>query len=147
MQCPFCKDADTKVIDSRLVAEQSQVRRRRECLKCEERFTTFETPELVMPHVVKNNGARVPFDESKLRSGILRALQKRPVSAEQVETLITHILHELRTMGEREVASSQIGELTMKGLKELDQVAYVRFASVYKSFADVGEFTSEVEQL
>lgn len=149
MQCPFCDHPDTKVIDSRLVAEQSQVRRRRECLepKCQERFTTFEVPELVLPRIVKSSGVREPFDEQKLRGGILRALEKRPVSTEQIEATINHLLHDLRTMGEREVSSEIIGELVMKALRSLDQVAYVRFASVYRSFTDISDFSQAIKQL
>ena len=113
MHCPFCSDQDTKVIDSRLVAEGDQVRRRRECLICKERFTTFETAELVMPRVIKSDGAREPFDEAKLRSGLLRALEKRPVDTEVVETSINRILHELRSSGEREVPSRLVGETVM----------------------------------
>jgi transcriptional repressor NrdR len=147
MHCPFCAAEDTKVIDSRLVAEGDQVRRRRECLSCEERFTTYEVAELVMPRVVKQNGNREPFDEDKLRAGLLRALQKRPVSVEDVEADINHIKHLLRATGEREIKSLVIGELVMEALKKLDQVAYVRFASVYRSFQDIAEFRDEIERL
>jgi transcriptional repressor NrdR len=147
MHCPFCAAEDTKVIDSRLVAEGDQVRRRRECLSCAERFTTYETAELVMPRVIKQNGNREPFDEDKLRAGLLRALEKRPVSVEVVEAEINHIKHALRATGEREVKSLVIGELVMAALKKLDQVAYVRFASVYRSFQDIAEFRNEIERL
>lgn len=147
MHCPFCAAEDTKVIDSRLVAEGDQVRRRRECLSCAERFTTYETAELVMPRVIKQNGNREPFDEEKLRAGLLRALEKRPVSVEVVEAEINHIKHALRATGEREVKSLVIGELVMAALKKLDQVAYVRFASVYRSFQDIAEFRNEIERL
>jgi transcriptional repressor NrdR len=147
MHCPFCAAEDTKVIDSRLVAEGDQVRRRRECLSCAERFTTYETAELVMPRVIKQNGNREPFDEEKLRAGLLRALEKRPVSVEIVEAEINHIKHALRATGEREVKSLVIGELVMAALKKLDQVAYVRFASVYRSFQDIAEFRNEIERL
>jgi transcriptional repressor NrdR len=147
MQCPFCNHADTKVIDSRLVSEESTVRRRRECLSCVERFTTFETPELNMPRVKKTSGFCAPFDEAKLRNGILRALEKRPVSTEQIEIMIKKILHALRTTGEREVSSRVIGELIMNELRELDPVAYVRFASVYRKFQDVSDFHNELQQL
>ena len=147
MHCPFCSDQDTKVIDSRLVAEGDQVRRRRECLTCKERFTTFETAELVMPRVIKSDGAREPFDEAKLRAGLLRALEKRPVDIEEVETSISRILHELRATGEREVPSRLVGETVMKELKRVDVVAYVRFASVYRDFQDVSEFQDEISKL
>jgi len=147
MHCPFCTAEDTKVIDSRLVAEGDQVRRRRECLSCAERFTTYEVAELVMPRVIKQNGNREPFNEDKLRSGLLRALEKRPVSVEDIEGAIVHIMHALRATGEREVKSLVLGELVMEQLKTLDQVAYVRFASVYRSFQDLAEFRDEIERL
>ena len=147
MHCPFCGADDTKVIDSRLVAEGDQVRRRRECLSCAERFTTYEVAELVMPRVIKQNGNREPFNEDKLRSGFLRALEKRPVSVEDIEDAINHIMHALRATGEREVKSLILGELVMEHLKTLDQVAYVRFASVYRSFQDLAEFRDEIERL
>ena len=147
MHCPFCAAEDTKVIDSRLVAEGDQVRRRRECLSCAERYTTYETAELVMPRVIKQNGNREPFDEEKLRSGLLRALERRPVSVEDIEADINQIKHALRATGEREVPSLVVGELVMESLKKLDQVAYVRFASVYRSFQDIAEFRDEIERL
>jgi transcriptional repressor NrdR len=147
MRCPFCSFDDTKVIDSRLVAEGSQVRRRRECLSCAERFTTFESAELLMPRVIKSNGSREPFNEDKLRNGFLRAVQKRPVSIEQVDTLITQIKHQLQSTGEREIDSRVIGELVMEALRQLDHVAYVRFASVYRSFQDLNEFRAEIDKL
>jgi transcriptional repressor NrdR len=147
MHCPFCAAEDTKVIDSRLVAEGDQVRRRRECLSCAERYTTYETAELVMPRVIKQNGDREPFDEEKLRAGLLRALERRPVSVEDIEADINHIKYALRATGEREVQSIQVGELVMESLKKLDQVAYVRFASVYRSFQDIAEFRDEIERL
>ncbi|HEX5339886.1 MAG TPA: transcriptional regulator NrdR [Gammaproteobacteria bacterium] len=147
MYCPFCSHPDTKVIDSRLAGEGAQVRRRRECEKCSERFTTFETAELVMPRIVKNDGTRVPFDEHKLRIGMMRALEKRPVSTEAVEAAIARIVHRLQVTGEREVQSLQVGELVMQELRQLDEVAYVRFASVYRSFQDANEFREEVERL
>ena len=147
MHCPFCKDSETKVIDSRLVAEGDQVRRRRECQACSERFTTFETAELVLPGVIKSNGRREPFDEEKLRSGIMRAIEKRPVSFETVESMINRIKHHLRATGEREVKTRDVGELVMNELRQLDDVAYVRFASVYRSFQDVDEFREEIERL
>ncbi|MGA0934356.1 MAG: transcriptional regulator NrdR [Pseudohongiellaceae bacterium] len=147
MHCPFCDAEDTKVIDSRLVAEGNQVRRRRECITCEERFTTFETAELVMPRLIKGNGNREPFNEDKLRAGILKALEKRPVSMEQVENSIAHVKHELRATGEREVPSKMVGEKVMNELKNLDEVAYVRFASVYRSFKDLNEFREEIDRI
>ena len=147
MHCPFCGEADTKVIDSRLVAEGDQVRRRRECLSCKERFTTFETAELVMPRVVKQDGTRQPFDEERLRSGMMKALEKRPVSIEEIEAAVNRIKFRLRAMGEREVKSLVIGEEVMAELRQLDKVAYVRFASVYRSFQDLNEFKEEIERL
>jgi len=145
--CPFCAAEDTKVIDSRLVADGVQVRRRRECLSCHERFTTYETAELVMPRIIKQNGNREPFDEEKLRAGFLRALEKRPVPVESIESVISQIKHSLRATGEREVNSRVLGELVMDSLKQLDQVAYVRFASVYRSFQDIAEFRDAIERL
>ena len=147
MFCPFCGDSETKVIDSRLVAEGNQVRRRRECQECGERFTTFETAELVLPRVIKTNGSRQPFDEEKLRNGILRAIEKRPVSLEMLESTLNRIKHKLRATGEREVKSRDVGELVMDELRQLDDVAYVRFASVYRSFQDVDEFREEIDRL
>lgn len=147
MHCPFCNTADTKVIDSRLVAAGGQIRRRRECVNCGERYTTYELPELVMPYVVKTNGTREPFNEEKLRGGLQRALEKRPVDAEQVEAAITRIKQALRSTGEREVPSRMIGEALMETLHELDQVAYVRFASVYRQFEDIEEFRAELDKL
>ncbi len=137
MHCPFCGAHDTKVIDSRLVAEGDQVRRRRECLACGERFTTFETAELVMPRLIKQDGSRQPFDEDKLRAGMQRALEKRPVSVERLEAAIGHIKHQLRATGEREIKSRVLGELVMAELQKLDEVAYIRFASVYRRFQDL----------
>ena len=147
MHCPFCNHSDTKVIDSRLAGEGRQVRRRRECLRCSERFTTFETPELVMPAVMKRDRRREPFDEQKLRAGMLAALRKRPVPAEAVEDAIERIVHKLQTYGEREVEASFIGELAMEELHTLDEVAYVRFASIYRSFHDITQFQEEIEKL
>jgi transcriptional repressor NrdR len=147
MFCPFCNADDTKVVDSRLVADGGQVRRRRECLHCGERFTTFELAELVMPRVIKTDGSRQPFDEEKLRAGLQRALEKRPVSSEQIEISISQIKHFLQVKGEREVASRIIGEEVMRQLRELDEVAYVRFASVYRSFQDISEFQAELNRL
>ncbi len=147
MHCPFCGHEETKVTDSRLAGGGAQIRRRRECLSCGERFTTFETAELVMPLVVKTDQRRVPFDEAKLRSGMVKALEKRPVSREAIDEAVSRIGHKLRSMGEREVASRVIGEMVMEELHHLDEVAYVRFASVYRSFQDVEAFRHEIEQM
>ena len=147
MHCPFCSADDTKVIDSRLVACGAQVRRRRECGECEERFTTYESAELLMPHVVKTNGVREPFNEEKLRSGLKKALEKRPVSTEQIEESIDQMKHRLRSSGEREIPSRSIGEAVMDALRELDAVAFVRFASVYRQFEDISAFRKELDRL
>ena len=147
MHCPFCSHDETKVIDSRLTGEGRQVRRRRECQQCGERFTTFETAELVMPRLIKRDQSREPFDETKLRNGMVRALEKRPVSMEAVEAAIARIIHALQTVGEREIPSRLVGEMVMEELRNLDEVAYVRFASVYRSFQDVTEFQDEIRRL
>jgi transcriptional repressor NrdR len=138
---------DTKVIDSRLASEGSQVRRRRECIECGDRFSTYETAELVMPRIVKSDGTREPFHEDKLLTGVLRALEKRPVNTEDVDAAISHIQRRLQSCGEREIQSRQLGEWVMEELRNLDQVAYVRFASVYRSFQDVSEFREEIDRL
>lgn len=147
MHCPFCNETDTKVIDSRLVADGAQVRRRRECATCHERFTTFESAELVMPRVIKQDGTREPFNEEKLRAGLQRALEKRPVSVEAIESSLQNVKHALQVLGEREIKSLLIGEKVMVELRSLDQVAYVRFASVYRSFQDISEFQQEIDRL
>ena len=147
MHCPFCSNEETKVIDSRLAGEGLQVRRRRECQSCNERFTTFETAELVMPHVVKRDGRREPFDEIKLRAGIMRALEKRPVKSEDVEESVGRIIHRLQTIGEREVTGRLVGGMVMEELHGLDEIAYVRFASIYRSFQDITEFQEEIQRL
>jgi transcriptional repressor NrdR len=147
MHCPFCGTHETKVVDSRLVAEGQQIRRRRECIQCHERFTTYETAELLMPRVIKTDGSRQRFDEDKLRAGIQRALEKRPVSIEEIEACITRIKQRLRATGERELPSREVGEAVMAELRKLDEVAYVRFASVYRSFQDIKEFREEIERL
>lgn len=147
MHCPFCGTYDTKVTDSRLVVEGDQVRRRRQCTECGERFTTYETAELVMPRVIKADGSRETFDEGKLRAGMLRALEKRPVSAEAIEAAVERIRQRLRARGEREVAALVVGEEVMQALKRLDQVAYIRFASVYRRFQDLDEFRAEIDRL
>ena len=147
MHCPFCGHVETKVTDSRLAAEGQQIRRRRECLACGERFTTFETAELVMPQVVKSDRTREPFVEAKLRSGMQKALEKRPVGNDAIDAAVAHISHKLRSLGEREVPARLIGELVMEELRHLDEVAYVRFASVYRSFQDVEAFHEEIARL
>ena len=147
MRCPFCDAEDTKVIDSRLANEGAVVRRRRECLSCSERFTTFETAELVMPKIVKNDGRREPFNEDKLRAGMVRALEKRPVSQEDIESAVGRIKKRLRATGDREVSAGTLGQWVMDELRDLDHVAYVRFASVYRSFEDINAFREEIERL
>ena len=147
MYCPFCGKQETKVIDSRLASEGAQVRRRRECLDCGERFTTFESAQLVMPRIIKSNGAREPFDDTKLIGGMMRALEKRPVESERVDAAISRLQHRMRASGEREIASRQVGEWVVNELRQLDQVAFVRFASVYRSFEDVNAFREEIERL
>jgi transcriptional repressor NrdR len=147
MHCPFCSHEETKVIDSRLAADGRQIRRRRQCLDCNERFTTFESAELVMPRLVKNDNSRQPFDESKLRSSMTRALEKRPVPSDELEESVERLIHRLRTMGEREVPSRLVGDLVMEELRALDEIAYVRFASVYRRFQDVTEFEEEIRRL
>ena len=147
MHCPFCGNEETKVIDSRLAADGRQIRRRRQCTACMERFTTFESAELVMRRIVKSDDRREPFDEEKMRESMHRALEKRPVSTDAFEEAVGRLLHKLRTMGERELPARLIGELVMQELRELDDVAYVRFASVYRSFQDITEFQEEIERL
>lgn len=147
MHCPFCQATDTRVVDSRLAGEGFTVRRRRECNVCKARFNTFEKPELKMPNIVKGDGRREAFNAEKLRSGVQRALQKRPVSTDQVEDAINNILRRLRATGEAEVQSLRVGEFVMEELRRLDQVAYVRFASVYRRFEDVKAFREEIERL
>ncbi|MBI3561912.1 MAG: transcriptional regulator NrdR [Gammaproteobacteria bacterium] len=147
MFCPFCGAEDTKVIDSRLTSDGASVRRRRECSGCSERFTTFETAELVMPRIIKSDGRREPFNEEKLRAGILRALEKRPVASDDIDAAINRIMKRIRTKGERDIASTEVGAWVMGELRHLDQVAYVRFASVYRSFQDVNAFEEVIERL
>lgn len=147
MQCPFCRADDTKVIDSRLVAEGDQVRRRRECISCMERFTTYEIVELSLPRLIKRDGSCVQFRDEKLRAGMLRALEKRPVRTEQVDAAVNRILNRLRASGERELETKVLGEWVMAELKALDEIAYVRFASVYRRFQDVNEFRDEIARL
>ena len=147
MQCPFCGDSDTRVIDSRLAGEGDSVRRRRECVACKERFTTFEMAELNLPRVIKSDGVREPFWEEKLSAGFLRALEKRPVDSEAIDAAMSRIKKRLLSLGEREIPSMKIGELVMDELQGLDHVAYVRFASVYKSFEDVNAFREVIDAL
>ena len=147
MYCPFCGHIETKVTDSRLAGEGRQIRRRRECLSCGERFTTFETAELVMPMVVKGDRSREVFDEAKVRAGMEKALEKRPVPREQIDEALSRITHKVRSLGDREVQSRAIGELVMDELQQLDEVAYVRFASVYRHFEDVEAFHEEIQRL
>ncbi|MEE8428209.1 MAG: transcriptional regulator NrdR [Gammaproteobacteria bacterium] len=147
MYCPFCGKQDTKVIDSRLASGGAQVRRRRECIDCGDRFTTYESAELLMPRMIKSDGTREPFNGDKLRAGLLRALEKRPVETENVEAAIQRIENRLSASGEREISTRQLGDWVMDELRDLDQVAYVRFASVYRSFQDVNAFREEIDRL
>jgi transcriptional repressor NrdR len=147
VHCPFCGHIETKVNDSRLAGEGRQIRRRRECLKCGERFTTFETAELVMPVVIKGDRARQAFDEAKLRAGMEKALEKRPVPREQIDEAVSRIVHQVRSLGDREITARAVGELVMEELRHLDEVAYVRFASVYRHFEDVEAFHDEIQRL
>ncbi len=147
MYCPFCGHVETKVNDSRLAAEGRQIRRRRECLSCGERFTTFETAELVMPMVVKTDNVREPYDEAKVRSGMEKALEKRPVSREALDEAVSRITHKVRIIGDREVPSRVVGEFVMEELQQLDEVAKVRFASVNRHFQDVEAFHEEIQRL
>ncbi len=145
MKCPFCKGHETQVVDTRESDEGDSIRRRRRCVSCEKRFTTHETVELRMPQVVKQNGMRSEFDTQKLRTSFSRALHKRPVSTELVDAAIDHVSQKIFALGEREIGSRQVGEMVMKELLKLDKVAYIRFASVYKSFQDVGDFADAVD--
>ncbi len=145
MKCPFCKGPDTQVVDTRESEEGDSVRRRRRCVSCEKRFTTYETVEMRMPQVVKQNGMRSEFDADKLRTSFTRALHKRPVSTELVDAAIDHVTQKVFALGEREIGSRQVGEMVMKELLKLDKVAYIRFASVYKSFQDVGDFSDAID--
>jgi transcriptional repressor NrdR len=147
MYCPFCYAEDTKVVDSRLVAQGEQVRRRRECLICQQRFTTFETAELILPMIIKRDGRRENFHLEKLRAGMQTALEKRPVSIDILDEALTNVLQKIRRCGEREVESRLIGEWVMQELYQIDHVAYVRFASVYKRFKDISEFREALEQM
>lgn len=147
MKCPFCSSFDTQVIDSRVSEEGDTIRRRRRCAACERRFTTYERVELVMPAVVKRNGTRVEFDINKLRGSLNLALRKRPVSTEDVDAAVARIQESLLVSGLREVGTGYLGELVMSELRKLDQVGYVRFASVYKSFEDIGEFVKAIDEI
>ncbi|HJU49138.1 MAG TPA: transcriptional regulator NrdR [Pseudogulbenkiania sp.] len=147
MKCPFCGNADTQVIDSRVSEDGASIRRRRRCLSCEKRFTTFETADVRMPQVVKSGGHRSEFDVERVRTSFLRALHKRPVPTALVDDAIDRICHRLLQLGEREVSSRQIGEMVMNELAKLDKVAYIRFASVYRSFQDVSEFSEAIKEI
>jgi transcriptional repressor NrdR len=147
MRCPFCQDTENKVIDSRESHEGSVIRRRRECLQCKRRFTTYERVEELHPLIVKKDGRREAFDREKLLSGLKKACEKRPVSADQLEHTVEAIERLLQGMGEKEVPSKVIGEEIMRRLRGLDEVAYVRFASVYRSFRDIAEFMNELQEL
>ncbi len=147
MRCPFCGESETKVVDSRLAHDGDQVRRRRECMSCGDRFTTYEYPELILPRVVKGSGSREQFSEEKLRTGIARSLEKRPVKTEMIEEAINRIKHQLIVAGEREVKSAKIGKLVLEELNNLDVVAYMRFASVYMDFNDLDSFRELIESI
>ncbi|WLF85135.1 transcriptional regulator NrdR [Moraxella sp. ZY210820] len=147
MHCPFCHTADSKVIDSRLVAEGRQIRRRRECNACGERFTTFESYDVLMPRVIKSNGTNEPFDEQKLRRSLMHALQKRPVTLDQIDVAVGDIQSKILRIGERDIRSRTIGEIVMESLYSLDEVAYIRFASVYQDFQNLDVFLQNIEQL
>ncbi|MDH3343566.1 MAG: transcriptional regulator NrdR [Gammaproteobacteria bacterium] len=147
MHCPFCSEPDTRVIDSRLSNDGVQVRRRRECVACSERFTTYESAELNMPRIVKSDGSRVPYSDEKMRAGVMRALEKRPVDTEQVEDALNRVKHKLMSAGVREVTSSKLGNWVMEELLAMDHVAYIRFASVYLDFSDINAFRDAIERL
>ncbi len=147
MNCPFCNKENTRVVDSRIVPEGDKVRRRRLCEACEQRFTTYEIIEESFPMFVKSDGSRESYNPDKIRAGINRAIEKRPVSAKQVDSVIAYIENQLRGMSEKEIPAKQIGEWIMEQLIEIDEVAYVRFASVYRSFQDVSAFQREIERL
>jgi transcriptional repressor NrdR len=147
MHCPFCGSQETKVVDSRLAGDGYQIRRRRECTGCMERFTTFESAEFVLPKLIKIDNSREPFDEDKLRNGILKATEKRPINSETIEELISRVIRKIQKMGEREIQSRLLGEIVIEELREIDEVAFVRYASVYRRFQDVEEFEKEIESL
>lgn len=147
MKCPFCHHADTPVLDTRVSEEGDTIRRRRRCTKCDKRFTTYERIELIMPAVVKKNGSRVDFSSEKLRASLMLALRKRPVSAAIVDAAINSIEEKILSLGEREIGTERIGEFIMEELKRLDKIAYIRFASVYRSFEDVSEFQNVIAEI
>lgn len=147
MRCPFCSHAEDKVVDSREGKNGTTIRRRRECLKCARRFTTYEQIEEVYPTVVKKDGRREPFDRQKIKAGITKACEKRPVSSQVIDEAVTQIENEIMELGEREIPSSEIGERVMRILHDLDEVAYVRFASVYRQFKDISEFMDELKDI
>ena len=147
MNCPFCSKPNTRVMDSRLATDGSQVKRRRECADCKGRFTSFETAELSLPRIIKTDGMREKFIDNKLRQGLLKALEKRPVKSEVIDEIIQRINLQLMSDGLKEIPSSQLGEMLMDELRTVDQVAYVRFASVYRSFQDVNAFQKEIDKL
>lgn len=147
MKCPFCGHPDTQVVDSRVSEDAESIRRRRRCLSCDKRFTTYETVELRMPQIVKTSGSRAEFDDAKLRTSFTRALHKRPVPTEEVDAAIQRITQRLLALGEREVPSRTVGQMVMKELYKLDKVAYIRFASVYRDFQDVEDFRDAIEEV
>lgn len=147
MHCPFCNEVDTKVMDSRLAADGAQVRRRRQCTSCEERFTTFEIYEVVMPRIMKSGGSVEPYNQAKLRRSISLPLQKRPISVDEIEAMISRIEQAVRKRGEREISSKLLGEIVMAELKAVDAVAYVRFASIYRDFQDLAQFQAELASI
>ena len=147
MKCPYCADPNTQVVDTRENEDGDTVRRRRRCLACDKRFTTYERVELQLPHLVKKNGSRVEYDRDKILASMMLALRKRPVATESVDAAIDRIEEKLVTLGEREVPSDKIGELVMRELKRLDKIAYIRFASVYRNFADVEEFSDAIREV
>ncbi|MBI5938226.1 MAG: transcriptional repressor NrdR [Betaproteobacteria bacterium] len=147
MKCPFCGATDTQVVETRESEDGTSIRRRRRCTTCDKRFTTYETADVRMPHVVKGNGTREEFSLQKLREGFRRALHKRPVPAALVDEAVEHIRQKLRALGEREIGSRQVGEMVMAELYKLDKVAYIRFASVYRSFQDVDDFRDVIRDI
>ncbi|MBA2484904.1 MAG: transcriptional repressor NrdR [Nitrospira sp.] len=147
MKCPFCDDVEDKVVDSRMAKEGEVIRRRRECLSCKRRYTTYERVEETMPAVVKKDGRREPFDRGKIVSGLKKACEKRPISTATIETVTDRIEKRIQDMGETEIVSTAVGEEVMKELSQLDQVAYVRFASVYREFKDIDQFMDEIKSL
>lgn len=147
MKCPFCGHQDTQVVETRVAEDSDSVRRRRQCLECEKRFTTYERPEVNFPAVVKKDGRRIDYDRQKVSASLSLALRKRPISTDQVDSAIERIEEKLRNLGQREIPSQRIGELVMRELKKLDKVAYIRFASVYRSFEDIDEFKTAMDEV